>query len=806
MRVIISDLHYAVRNLGRYPAFVLAAVLSLAFGFGLNALLLSGAGRILTAPLPFAAADRLVTVWESNLRQGLPEVTLSRGNFLDVRGSAKSFEMLTSYVIFRPVLRQEDVPEEIAAVLVTPNWLEMTGVHPLLGRGFTEEEYLPAAHPVVIISHRCWRTRFGGDKGIIGKSVELDRVLYQVVGVLPPGFDFPRPLIPELIDAWVPSRISPAEATRKFHGLYTVGRLRPGVTIEQANAELSDIGLRLRQMYPATNSGWTLFGVRLRDQVTRDSRRLLVLLGSVSILILLIATANVSIMWFARAIARRRDVSLRLALGASGWSAIRPLLIETVLLASAGALTGLLVVSTSTELIGTFAATNRLIYDPNLFRTTAATTSAIAFLALLTGLAAGAGPALYIVRRAATDPAGQMQRTQIADGWFGAHSALAMLQIALSVTVLTGSGLLGINYWLLVHSDFGRRSSNVVVARIRPPIRAYADPSDRRRLYSSLVEGVRSLPGVYAAGLASALSLPEGGELHIHTEGVGAGAQKPQLADVYIVSPGFFPALGAVIDQGRDFGDADTEDRPPVIIVNSSLARRYWPGENPIGKRVVIENMGKAPHTIVGVVQDIEHFNLTRTHQPEIYAPFLQRPYVQMWAIAATSTDPAALFNAVQHLTWAIDRDVYVTNFGTFEELHASTISKPRLQTFAISAMGGIALLLTVLGVYAVVAYQSAQRLREFAIRTAMGASPLKLFACIMNKVGVLVTVGAFIGLVGALAASRLVRWFLFGASALTPLAMIGSVALVSLAIACGASVPAFKATRVPPMEVLKEQ
>jgi putative ABC transport system permease protein len=807
LQTFFQELRYTGRALRRAPGFVAVAALSLGFGFGLNTALFSAMVHVLLTPLPFPSPERLVTVWETNERQAIPQVTLSPANFFDVKDSARSFSELGFFSNFRPALRNRDREEEIPAVFVSSDWNALTGARPALGRGFGPEDFAPAAPRVVLLSDGCWRRWFDGDERIVGRAISLDGQAYTAVGVMPPGFVFPYPLVPDPAEAWIPSIDERAGAARKFHGYYVVGRLQPRVRLEAASRELAAIADRLRRQYPATNKNWSFSLVPLQAQLAHDYRRLLFLLGGASCLVLVVACANVNLMWLARILARRREIAVRLALGASAWRIVRELLTESVAVALLGGLLGVAAGAAGQRAIGRFAALHNFVPSSDAFRVDPAAVAGALLIAMIVGVLSGVLPAMHAVRTAARNPGDRLPRHGPKPSYiFGSRGTLSIVQLSLSTALLIAAGVLLESYWRLLHSDFGRRSADIIVARVRPPNARFRDPVQRIAFYSSLLDRVHGLPAAYSGAAISSLALPEGAQLHFKPEQARQADQADELADFYIATPGYFQTIGAVIVRGRDFSAGDARGRAPVVVINQSLARRYWPAEDAIGKRVVVQNMGQEPYTIVGVIKDVDHFNLARVHQPELYFSFFARPLVQMWLVVNAGANGGELFRALQREAWSLDREAAVTSFSSFERMQEKSLSRPQLQTLLVSCLALLALGLSILGVYGVVSYYSAQHVREIAIRLALGATARQVIGLFLSNTVMIVGVSLACGIAISIALDRLLQSFLFGFGA-PPISTIAAVSVLLSAVALAATyIPARRSSRLDPAAVLKRE
>lgn len=802
--MLLTELKYRLRNLLRRPLFLIVGCLSLAIGFGLNAAVYAVFKNIVLKPLPFDEIDRLMTVWEANPSAGVPQISVSLGNFADLKAS-QSFEALTAFFPRASVLTAEDRQEEIQGIAVSDQIGAVTGVRPQLGRDFQQSDFAPDGPPVVILSHNLWQDWMQKRADILGRSINIDQQLYIVIGVMPAGFSFPYPVIQSPVQAWFPSRFIAAGAPRKFHGVYVIGKLAPGTSRANASAELQAIGQRLAGAFPATNRNWDFRVVPLHELIVQDFRRLLTLLLLISTLILVIASTNNSIMWLSRHLREFHHLAVRIALGASRGILVRSLVLESIVLAVIGAALGLVFNRLAEPVLMQFCMTKGWITDPKTFSMTSSVLIATLGLSLFIGALSGIVPAWISVRTAARLSLSHTNHSLFSrNRSFQVHGALACLEIALATMTLLVAATLLMDYRAALANGFGRRTDQVITAKIKPPDAKYAPPEQRLVFYASLLDRVKNLPAVDSAALISGTSLSSGLTLRVSRPGMTDGDRSREEADLYIVTPGYFQTVGAGIAQGRDFTENDGSDGQPVVIISEILSRQLWQGNNPIGKQLTLENSGGTPHTVIGVVHDIDHFAFSRRHVKDIYVPLRQRPWIQMWLLVNSPARAGNLFLDLQRTAWSLDRETSVTSFSTFRQLQEREISAPRARTTLLTALTLLALALTVLGVYGVIAYQGTQREKEIALRLAMGATRIDVLLMFLKQSMLIAVFGVSAGLCAAMGATHLVKSMML-VSGTIGIGTFVLTALLVFVIVLGASiVPAARASWRDPAEVLK--
>ena len=810
MRLLVQDLRYGLRLLARSPGFTAIALLTLTLGIGATTAIFSVVDAVLLRALPYRDPGRLVSVFEDESEIGFPRNTPAPANYADWKAQTQVFDNVAAIAAFRVfnLTGGEGEPERLDGAAVTQNLFAVLGVKPALGRVFLPEEDRPGAPRVVVISEGLWKRRFGGDPGLPGREIVLNGTKHAVIGVMPAGFRFPR----QAIDLWTPIAFTPQQlAVRGSHYLTVVGRLKAGVTLEKANAELLVLSKRLVRAYPEANAGISRFYAEpLQDTYTHEARTgLLVLMAAVGF-ILLIACANMANLLLSRATGRRREVAVRTALGAARRRIMRQMLTESALLAACGGALGILLAGwcfnflknlVPQDLSGTVA----LALDPRVLAFAVAISFASSFLFGMT-------PALQVSHLALSEVLKEGGRGSAGSPRRLFRSLLVIGEVALSLMLLAGAGLLIESFARLRGLDPGFRADHVLRARLEVPRTRYRDFAQRAEFFTRALERARALPGVQAAGFTSALPLTwEGGTNSFTIEGVTPDPSVTYDANNRVVTPGYFEAMRIPLRRGRLFEPGDGPDAEPVVIINETMARVFWPNQNPIGKRLRFDNPpDKTPWCrIVGVVGDVRQMRLNRPGRQEMYFPYLQAGYnwmVPRDLVIRTAGDPLSLAVAVRQAVWAIDRDQPVSNMQSLDDLLDQEVAQRRVQTVLLGGFAMLALILACVGIYGVLSYLVTQRTPEIGVRVALGATASEVFRTVAGQGMTLTALGIAAGLAGTLALARLLGSLLFAVSSTDPLPYAGSVLVFVCVALLACYFPARRAARVDPMVALRHE
>jgi putative ABC transport system permease protein len=798
---IVRDVSYSLRVLLKNYAFTIVVILTLALGIGANTAIFSFANGILLRPLPYPESDRLAVIEETVPKNPVPNIGVAYPNFLDWRDQNTVFESLaTHFGTSRFSMTLGGEANTIRGSRVSYGLFEVLRVAPQLGRAFTMNEDRPEEDGVVILGHDLWQRYFGGDPNIIGKKVVVSSRSRTVIGVMPRGFRFP-----EVSELWVPLAVTPTIYTRNDHGLEAIGRLKPGVTIAQAQAEMHTIAARIEQLNPLSNGGIEVKVTSMHDNLSGSYRdALLILLGVVGC-VLLVACVNVANLMLARANARQKEFALRAALGASRWRVVRQVLIESLLLALFGGGVGFVLSIWALRLLLT-AIPMALPVWMNFSIDLRVLGFSLA-ITLLTGLIFGAVPALQTSRF-------DLNHTLKEGGRGGSgvrsrvRSLLVVTEIAMSLVLLVGAGLMIQSFLRLRTVKIGLDPKNVLTATLIVPRAKYKEDAQRAALIKQIMEKLNGLPGVESASATA--TLPLNGNIWgrgFTVEGQPVGPDRHVLTVQHtVVTPGYFRTMGITLLAGRDFNDSDAKDSLDVTIIDDRLARQYWPNESPIGKRVRFgpPQDNEPWHTIVGVVSAVRHQRMQEETDPSVYLPHQKVPVTGVSLVARTSSNPHDFIGALRREVAQIDPDLPVSEVATMEEVIAESIWQPRLYAKLFAVFAGGALLLALIGIYGVMAFLVQQRTHEIGIRMALGASARDVFRLIVARGMKLTAVGVVIGVGGAIALTRLMHSLLFNTSATDPFVFILISALLSLAAFFACYLPARRAAKVDPLIALR--
>ncbi len=817
MEIIWQDIRYGARLLLKSPGFTLIAVLTLALGIGANTAIFSVVNFVLLRPLPYANSDQLLMIWERNLKKGWSESPTSSANFVDFRTSARNLEVAA----FTDTngnfnLTGGDQPERVAGLRVSANLFPLLGVNPGRGRLFLPQEDQPGAGHVLILSYGLWQRTFAANANLINQTIQLNSQSYTVVGIMPPDFKFP-PAFSAVVgsseesvsnaDLWVPLTTDDIPLVRDRRDLKMMGRLKPGVTVAQAQADLNAIASRLDREFPDVNGGIETHVIPLREQVTGDISLALFVLMTAVALVLLIACANVANLLLAKATGRQKEIAIRTALGATRLRILRQLLTESVLLGLLGGLLGLLFAVIGAKTLIAFVTTNIPKLKDFTFDATVLLFTLL--IALVTSLFFGLAPAIdaskpnlnEALKEGGRSSSGSASRQRLRD-------FLVITEVALAVILVTASGLMFRSFLRLQGVNPGFNPKNLITLEVELPDAKYHAAQQQQNFQQQLLQRLTTIPGVQSA--ATVDNVPFGvnafnTSFMIEGRPVPAVTERPR-AFYRVISPNYFRTMGIPFRRGNEFTDRDSAEMPGVAIINETATRKYWPGEDPIGRKIKRGRPeSKNPWvTIVGIAGSASQLSLREESQPEIYVPFLQNTTPNFSLVVRTASDPKTITGAIRKEVWATDKDLPVSNMKLMDELISNSTAQPRFYVILLTVFAALALILAAVGVYGVMAYSVTLRTRDIGIRMAVGAQPMDIFKHVIGHALMLASIGLVIGLVLAGTSTLVMKSLLFGISTADPLTLIVT-ALILLAVALLASyLPARKATKVDPMVALR--
>jgi putative ABC transport system permease protein len=813
---MFQDLRFGLRTLRKNPGFTLIAIMTLALGIGVNTAIFSVVNALLFRSLPYTDPERLVMIWETNpllAAIGFTEISVTGGAFDDWRKQANSLESVSILDARRLALTGVDKPERIAGVSTSSNFFKVMGATPILGRVYGEDEDQPGANHVVVISDALWQRRFGGDREVCGKTMKLDGDTYTIIGVMPQGFQFPRAAdlpsffqLPPQAELWTPAQLTSEQLqNRGSHGRAVIARLNPGVTLAQAQAEIDTITNRSAQQFP-DSQGWGARVMPLKEQLVGKLRRvLLILLGAVGF-VLLIACVNVANLLLTRAATRQREIAICVALGAGRWRIMRRLLTESVLLALAGGLVGLMLAILGVDLL--IALSPESIPRKHEIAVDGMALLFTFSVSLITGVFFGLAPAFQTSRI----KLGEMLKDSTRGSTTGRSRLRGLLittEVALSLMLLIGAGLLIRSFSRLMEVGPGFDPQNVAALTLTISSNRYDFDPKQVKFFKQVIDNMKSIPGVVSVGAVS--ELPQGGGEEMDVFAFEGQTRPKNLseeptADFRFIDEGYFKTLGVDLLSGRTFSENEDNSKPRVTIVNETLSRRFFGVASPIGRRVKAGSFDSDEPwaTIVGVVKDVKHSGLDVEPRAQLYFPYQQISWGRLAIVVRSRVDVASLFGPMREAVWAVNKDQPITELRTMEDYLGASVSQPRFNAILLGAFAFLAVSLAAVGIYGVVSYVVTQRTQEIGIRIALGARTTDVLRLVMQNEMKLVLFGLALGVVGAFALTRFMTTLLFGVTAtdaLTFTAVTIGLMLVAL-FACW--LPARRATKVDPLVALR--
>jgi predicted permease len=811
MTGLLQDFRYAVRQLRKSPGFTAVAVITLALGIGANTAIFSVVNGVLLRPLQFPEADRLVRVWHVPPAKSFPGMTtfaVSAANYLDWERQNQSFQSMAIYSFHGFTLTGGDKPEQVDACAATSGFFSTLGVEPVLGRVFTPEEDQPGRSNVVVLSHRLWQEHFGSNPAMVGQNIQLDGRSYLVAGVMSENFKFP-----DFAQMWTPMAWTDQEkAVRGEHHSVVIARLKQGITLKQAQAEMNTISSRLEQQYPEDDKGWGAVVVPLHADMVSDVRpALLVLLGAVAF-VLLIASVNVANLALAKTFSRQKEIAIRTALGASSARVLRQILTESIVLALAGGALGLTWAHSGIRLIMAFLADKlppsvQVGLDAKVLGFTAV-------ISVTTGILAGVLPAWRLTRGDVNQSLKQgLGRTDADSSGSRTRSILVVSEVALSLILLVGAGLMIRSFQKLHGVNPGFDSRNVLTMTAMVSRAKFPSPLQQINFFEQVLRRVRTLPGVESAGVIDDIPLNnQGSHQPVAIEGRPTlpMSEQPEV-DVRLISPGYMPALHIPILRGRDFSDTDLAGRPAVVLISESMARQFWPGEDALGKRLTLTFSPEAVREVVGIVGDVKLDGLDQARpSATLYTPLGQVSSSGGWnsfpmtLVVRSTSSSTGLVSAVSNAVYDVDREMPLRDILTMDDLVANSMSQQRFNMLLLAAFAGLALLLAAVGIYSVLSYSVKRSVREIGIRLALGARLGDVMRMVVLEGMKPALLGLAIGTAGALALGRVMSSLVYDVQPTDPITFL-AVTLLLAAIALLASIiPAYRATKVNPMVALR--
>ena len=808
MESFYKSVRYALRNLGKRPAFSLIVIFTLALGIGANTAIFSVVHAVLLAPLPYRDPDRLAVVWAKNEKQNLSQQPVSYPNIVDLKQATDVFEHLSVVRGESFSLTDRDEPERVTGVRVSTNILTLLGVTPALGRNFSPDEEQPAKAAVALVGHGLWQRRYAGDPRLIGQAIIIDGKSYTVIGILPGWLKQPGMALANLSDpdVWIPVVPAVSEQNRNFANMRIVARLKPGVTMVQAQARVDALGARLEKQYPDSNTSVRFSVVGLHEQLTgRVSRALWILLGAVGC-VLLIACANVANLLLARAASRQSEIAVRTALGASRPQLFRELLTECVVLSLIGGLLGALLAYLGVTVMISLSSGIPRVDEISLNREVLLFTLLIS---LLTGLAFGIVPAFQSSRSQLTEDlkearkgaSGSVRRRR-------SLNALVVIEIAVALVLVTGAGLMMRSFRTVLGIDPGFDPHNVLTFSAALPLATYKDQQQQLQFFERALAKIQALPGVQSAAGAFRVPIAGFATAIFSVQGKPVAPGQAPTADYRAITAGYFRSVGIRLLKGREFSERDSADTPDAVIVNDELARRFWPGEDPIGKRLQIATESTRWREVVGVVGNARLSGLEAKVDPAIYVPFPQNSWPNALRnssiVLRATTDPQGLIPAIRRELHSVDPTFPIAQVRTMDEIVGDSLSQRRFNTALLALFAFVAIALAAVGIYGVMSYTVSQRTREMGIRMALGAGQSDITRLVTSSGAQLAGLGIAIGVVAAVISSRLLSSLLFGVTATDPMTFLLTAVLLGVVTLLASYIPSRRAGAMDPVVALR--
>jgi putative ABC transport system permease protein len=812
---LLPDLKHGLRVLLKNPGFTAAAIIVLALGIGANTAIFSVVNAVLLRPLPFRDPARLVQVWHvppAKSFPGMTEFAVSAANFIDWQQRNNVFDNMAIYTGSSLNLTGREQPEALQGAAVSAAFFSTLQVQPMLGRTFTPDEDQQGKNYAVILSYGLWKSRFAANPNIAGQPVNLDGQPYIVTGVMGPKFRFP-----DWAQYWTPMGWTDKErAVRGEHHYLVIARLKPNTPLPQAQAEMNTISTRLAQQYPEDDKGWGAVVIPLREQLVSDVRpALLVLLGAVAF-VLLIACANVANLVLAKTFGRRKEIAIRVALGATGSRVVQQILAETLLLSLAGGALGLLLANFGMALILKFLTDN--LPKSTEVSLDASVLAFTVFISVVTGVIAGLLPAMRMTKTNVNDALKQgLGKTDSDSSGRRTRSILVVSEVALSLILLVGAGLMIRSLWLLNTLDAGFDPHNVLTMTLVVPHNKYSRPIDEIAFFDRVLSKVRVLPGVACAALIDDLPLnEEGSHQPVAIEGRPPQAMSDQPeVDTRFITPGYLSTMHIPLRRGRDLSGADGPDRPGVVLISESMAKRFWPNQEPLGRHLTMTFFPDKVREIVGIVGDVKLNGMDMAASPAtVYLPASQlsasslgewHPFPMQLAVR-TQSQPTSLVSGITAAIHSIDSDQPVTNVMTMDDLVDNSLSQRRFSMLLLAAFAVLALLLAAVGIYSVLAFAVRRRVREIGIRVALGAEVKDILRLVITEGMKPAIVGLFLGVAGALALGRVLASFVYGIAAYDPLTFAAVATLLAAVALLASMIPAYRAAKIEPIRALREE